>query len=190
MQYRVYDRRKLAYIDGGPVRNFSVDDDYINTNNSTIDIIKPTTAVAGDIICLIKDAGAYHKGVITSVDNEALQIAYKGDKELFNDNIINPMASAFAQSTDVDVAHPFGVDIIKRMIELYWGRATDPYRHLPLKIVTDGDVLNDDGKPKMIWTWTDISIQFVDWLIELFKKYSVVLKWDIDFNTAVNVLSM
>lgn len=190
MQYRVYDRLKLAYIDGGAVRSYSIDNDYINNNNSTIDIIKGTTAMVGDIICLIKDTGAYDKGVITSVDNEALQIAYKSDKELFNDNILNPFAGTFTDETDVEVAGRFGVDVVKNMIELYWGRTTDPFKKLPLQVVTDGDVLDDDGKTKMIWTWSDTEISFVDWLIQLFESYSVIVKWTINFDTAQTVLSL
>ena len=63
MQYRVYDRRKLAYIDGGYVVDYNIDDDYIVNNNSSISIVKETNAVEGDIIVLIKNSGPFHKGI-------------------------------------------------------------------------------------------------------------------------------
>ncbi len=185
MQYRVYDRQKLKYIDGGYVVNYTIDDDYIVNNNSTISIAKPTTAEVGDVVCLIKTRGAYHKGIITEVDNSALKISYKADKELFNDNVLNPMRTEFAEGEKV--AGKFGLEIVASIIASVWGLARDELKKLPLTIVTTGAVLGDDGKSKMIWTWQDVSINFVDWLVELFEKYNVVLDWSIDFDTTKDI---
>lgn len=102
MQYRVYKRQDLTYVDSGYVspNNISIDDDYLINNNSVINILKPTKAVIGDFIAIIKDSGAYHKGVITEVDNADLTISYKSAKEIFNDNIINPYLSNFIDNED------------------------------------------------------------------------------------------
>ena len=102
MQYRVYKRQDLSYVDSGYVspNNINIDDDYLINNNSVINILKPTKAVIGDIIAIIKDSGAYHKGIITEVDNADLTISYKSAKELFNDNIINPYLSKFIDNKD------------------------------------------------------------------------------------------
>lgn len=182
MQYRVYDRQKLKYIDGGYVVDYTIDDDYIVNNNSTISIAQPTTAEVGDTVCLIKTRGAYHKGVITEVDNSALKISYKADKELFNDNMLNPMRTEFTDG--VKIAGKFGLEMVANVIMGSWGMSQDRLKRLPLTIVTTGDVLDENGKPKMLWTWSDTSINFVDWLVELFEKYNVVLNWSIDFDTA------
>lgn len=178
MQYRVFDRQTLRYKDGGFVRSWYIDDDYINNNNSTIDIVSAATnANVGDVVCLIMSAGSYSKGVITSVDNEALQISYKSDKELFNDNIYNPLITEFANDTGIEVAYPFGLDIIANLIEINWGKTIDSAKRIPITITTSGSAT-------MYWTWQDLQINFTDWLISLFKDYSVILSFDIDFNTS------
>ena len=178
MQYRVLDRRTLKYKDGGFVRSWSIDDDYINNNNSTIDIVSAAVnANVGDLVFLIRTSGAYDKGIVTSVDNEALQIAYKSDKELFNDNILNPLASEFEDDTGIEVAGVVGLDTVAELIMIYWGKNIDTYKRLPLKITTSGSA-------DIYWTWQETQINFVDWLVSLFKDYSIIVSFDIDFDTA------
>lgn len=182
MQYRVLDRRTLRYKDGGFVPDWSIDDDYINNNNSTIDIVSAAVnANVGDLIFLIKTSGARAKGIITSVDNDALQITFKSDKELFNDNILNPLAAAFESDTEIDVAGVFGIDVIAEMIMIYWGKNIDPCRRLPITVTTSGNT-------EIYWTWQETQINFVDWLVSLFKDYSIVITFDIDFDTATTDL--
>lgn len=188
MQYRVLDRQKLAYIDGGYVANYTIDDDYIVNNNTIVYIVKPTKALVGDIIVLIQTSGAYHKGVITAVDNSALTISYKSEKELFNDNILNPLRSEFDDG--VTVAGKFGIEVVAAIIKTIWVSTSDPKKKLPIEIKVEGDVLDIDGKPRMLWTWDDNSIGFIDWLIELFEKYNVVLSWYIDYDAAQTDLSL
>lgn len=184
MQYRVYNRQTLAYKDGGAVRDYSIDGDYINDNNSVVNIVVSTTANVGDIVCLIETSGAYDKGVITAVDNEALTISYKHDKELFNDNILNPFADQFIEDTDIKAVGKFGLSIVGELINVYWGKTLDSYKRLPLEITYSGDVLDENGQVRMIWTWDNTQIKFSEWLVEIFEKYSVVLSWDINFDTA------
>lgn len=185
MQYRVYDRRNLGYIDGGYVVNYTIDDDYVVNNNSTISIVQPTSAEVGDVICLIKTRGAYHKGVITEVDNSALKISYKADKELFNDNILNPMRSEFEDG--VKIVGKFGLPIVASIIESNWSQSRDGLKKLPLTVVITGSVKDKQGDDNMLWTWDNMSINFADWLVELFEKYNVVLDWSIDFDTAKDI---
>lgn len=192
MQYRVYNRQSLKYVDGGYVREFNIDDDYIVNNNSTISVVKKiddtlTNVVVGDIIALIQDSGAYHKGVITAVDDTALTISYKSDKELFNDNIPNPMSEDYVDNEDFTVK--FGVDVVIETLKHYFYNTDDELKKLPLVFVADGDVLDENGEPKMLWTWSNDSINIVDWLTELFEKYNLSLSFDIDFNISENDLS-
>ena len=263
MQFRIYDRQTLAYKDGGYVASYTIDDDYIVNNNSTITIVKALNdkVVEGDTIVLIKTSGAYHKGTITTFDNSDYKITYKSDKELFNNNILNPMRTDFIEEVEEGdrIYTPFGIQYIADIISSYFGNADDIYRKLPLKVYTDGDVLgihhttelveNTEGKtsgvivtkfdekkyikkvvdnkdntfiytldngwqlngtsvslkdygieignepfdgdkiilkeaPKMAWTWEDNQINFIDWLVDIFEKYNVVLSWDIDFDIA------
>lgn len=182
MQWRVYDRRTLAYIDGGYASEYTVDDDYIVSNNSSITLVRATSACVGDIVALIKTAGAYHHGVITAVDNAALTISYKSDKELFADNIPNPYFCDFG--TGCSVAGRFGISVPAAIIRAAFSGTSDYRRNLPLSVTTVGDVLDESGNPGMLWTWSDRSISFCDWLVELFEKYGVVLEWTVDFDTA------
>ena len=188
MQFRIYDRQTLAYKDGGYVASYTIDDDYIVNNNSTITIVNALNdkVVEGDTIVLIKTSGAYHKGTITTFDNSDYKITYKSDKELFNNNILNPLRQSFKEETEgAEMEYTaFGIQYIADIITLYFGGADDPYRRLPVKVYIDGDVLDENGKPKMIWTWEDNQINFVDWLVDIFEKYNVVLSWDIDFDIA------
>ena len=199
MQYRVYNRQTLEYVDGGYVRKFNIDDDYIVNNNSTVSVVRHKddtlkNVVVGDIITLIQDSGAYHKGVITAVDDTAYSISYKSDKELFNDNIPNPYSGAFTNDNQLKIAGKFGVGVVISLLKHYFSNADkgsldyDELKNLPITFVADGDVLDDEGNPKMLWTWSNDSINIVDWLTELFEKYNLSLNWDIDFDISNNNL--
>lgn len=193
MQFRIYDRQTLAYKDGGYVASYTIDDDYIVNNNSTINIIKELNdkVVVGDTIVLIKTSGAYHKGTVTTFDNADFKITYKADKELFNDNMLNPYSSFYAEESnkEVEIAKRFGIEDVANIIESYFGRANDWLRRLPIKVVTDGDVTTESGEVKMLWIWKNDTINVVDWLVELFTSYNLSLSWTIDFNIAETDLS-
>lgn len=253
MQYKVYNRQSLKYVDGGYVQTFNIDDDYIVNNNSTISVVKKFAPIVkqvdeaitesgtydigigntikkilvvsgnatvksyfgskytievsgsaelkiiyeikdtlsditvGDIIALIQDSGAYHKGVITAVDDTALSISYKSDKELFNDNIPNLYSGDFAQNNELKIAGKFGVEIVIELLRLWFKDTDDTLKKLPVTFVADGDVLDENGEPKMLWTWSNDSINIVDWLTELFEKYNLSLSWDINFDISKNL---
>lgn len=191
MQFRIYDRQTLAYKDGGYVASYTIDDDYIVNNNSTVNIIKELNdkVVVGDTIVLIKTSGAYHKGTITTFDNADFKITYKADKELFNDNMLNPALDRFVgdENKEVEIAYRFGIERVAEIIESYFGKANDWLRQLPIKVVTDGDVTTESGEVKMLWTWKNDTINMVDWLVELFTSYNLSLSWTIDFNIAERI---
>lgn len=193
MQFRIYDRQTLAYKDGGYVASYIIDDDYIVNNNSTINIIKELNnkVVVGDTIVLIKTSGAYHKGTITTFDNADYTITYKADRELFNDNIINIYRQFFAEEENKEskYARKLGISDIAMIIDLYFGKANDWLRKLPIKVITEGEVVDKYGNNRILWSWKNDTINFVDWLIELFEKYNIRLSWDIDFNISEKVLS-
>lgn len=150
--------------------------------------------VVGDIIVLIKDSGVFHKGVITSFDSTDLSILYKSDKELFNDNIINPLRTheVFLDDDESNnIAGKVGIDYIVGIFDLVFAQTDkvfeneykkDPLKTLPIIFETNGNVVDSNGNPKILWTWSDNSINLVDWLVELFEKYNITLSWTIDFN--------
>lgn len=190
MQYRVYNRKTLRYVDGGYVKSWSLDDDYLTDKNSTLSVVTNVNdtlkdVAIGDIIAVIKDHGAAHKGVITAVDTTAFEISYKGEKELFNDNVLNPLLETFSED-DKTVKRPFGIDVVVWLLKHYFSESSDELKNLPIRFLSVGDVLNEEGSPKMLWNWTDDVINVADWLTELFEKYKVSLSWTIDFDIVVD----
>lgn len=193
MQYRVYDRQTLKYKDGGYVQSYTIDDDYIVNNNSTVSVVKKrdntlSDVTAGDVIALIENSGAYHKGVITTVDATSRTISYKGDKELFNDTVLNAFITKFVDNEDLSSAGRFGLNIVVAVLKEWFvtGKdgVIDPCKALPITFVINGDVLDENGNPKMLWSWKNDSIKLVDWLTELFTTYNVSLSWVVDFDIA------
>lgn len=89
-QYRVYDRTTLSYVDGGVIRDYAIDADYLSNNASTVSLVEETTAKKGDIIVGINGIEKTFIGAITAVDNTKLQVSFKHTKELFADRVINP----------------------------------------------------------------------------------------------------
>ena len=127
----------LAYAAGGAVARYSIDDDYMVANNSTVEIVKETSAVVGQIIALIDDAGVYDLGVISSVDNENLKILYKSMLSLFDGNVLNPGRNG---SGDEDITYLYdGVDGTARILASFYAtNVIDKYKRLPLRIRTSG----------------------------------------------------
>lgn len=182
MQFRIYDRQTLAYKDGGYVASYTIDDDYIVNNNSIIKIVKKLndSVVVGDTIALIETSGAYHKGTITYFDNADFSIKYKADKELFNDNMLNPKASEYAQDEQLKFAGWFGLDYIATVLNVFFGKTSDWAKAFPLKVITDGEA-------KMLWNWSNTTINIPDWLTNIFERYKVSVSWVIDFNIANSI---
>ncbi len=177
---------------------FGSAEELFNSNRKIVaprptDVEYLSNVTTGDIIGLIENSGAYHKGVITAIDPVALTISYRSDKELFNDNIPNPLAAEFVTESgeeEIEVARAFGVDDVIRLLETYFTNKymkeeyVDPFSILPLAFEANGDVVDKDGNPRMLWTWKEDSINLVDWLTDLFEKYNLVLSWQIDFDTS------
>lgn len=175
----------LVYASGGAVASQIIDNDYLLANNSTVNITKETKAIAGQIIVLIDDNGAYDCGVISSVDNTKLQILYKSMLELFNGEILNPMR--IAANTDEVIKYLYdGVEDTAQIIASYFAAVgTDKYRRLPIRIRTSGG--GSSGGSYLvpaIWKYTDNSINVRDWLIELFNTHNVVVQFKLVFEVS------
>ena len=52
--FRIYDRQTLAVVDGGIVRDYNVDFDFLANNSSTLTLTEETYAKKGDILAIIK----------------------------------------------------------------------------------------------------------------------------------------
>lgn len=182
MQYRVYSKKTLSYIDGGYVSpdKISIDDDYLICNSSVFSILNPTKAAVGDIVVLIKDVGPYHKGIITAVDNEELTISYKDVKEMFNNNILNPFRTKYIDDKNF-VGKFLNLSAnVAIMINDNFVKSIDPQLNLPIKYY------EFQGNTEALWKYSDNQINFKDFLIDMFNKYNLVIDFDINFNSANN----
>ncbi|MCL2796858.1 MAG: hypothetical protein FWD58_02225, partial [Firmicutes bacterium] len=88
-QYRVYDRQSLAYVDGGVIRDYKIDADYLSNNASEVTLTEETYAKKGDIVVGLSGIDKTFIGVITAVDNTKKMISFKHPKELFADTVLN-----------------------------------------------------------------------------------------------------
>lgn len=176
----------LVYASGGAVASQTIDNDYLLANNSTVNIAKETKAVAGQIIALIDDNGAYDLGVISSVDNTKLQILYKSMLELFNGEILNPMRVALNDSDEAIKYLYDGVEDTAQIIASYFAAVgTDKYRRLPIRIRTSGG--GSSGGSYLVpavWKYTDNSVNVRDWLIALFNTHNVVVQCKLVFEVS------
>lgn len=175
----------LVYAAGGAIANFSIDNDYMVANNSTVELAQETDAVAGQIIALIDGSDAHDIGLITSVDNKNLKILYKSMLSLFDGEILNP-----ARETDSDSEIRYlydGVDGTARILARYFASDNvDKYKRLPLRIRTSGGGRGADGNYSVpaIWNYKDNTVNVRSWLVDLFDKHNVVLQFRLIFEAS------
>lgn len=171
----------LAYAAGGAVARYSIDNDYMVANNSTVEIVKETSAVVGQIIALIDDAGVYDLGVISSVDNENLKILYKSMLSLFDGNVLNPGRNG---SEDEDITYLYdGVDGTARILASFYAtNVIDKYRRLPLRIRTSGGGKTGTAyNVPAVWDYDGNTVNVRSWLVDLFDRHNIVLQFRLVF---------
>lgn len=172
VHYRIYARNTLEYIDGGVVKDYSIDFDIISNNTSTASIIDTSMGFKGDIIALIDGSNLVELGVITSIDNTEHKISFKHMKELFNDTVINVF-----KYTDLLNCKFDGVQGLKVILEYAFINTADVQKKLPLEIRTFGS----DNSCVYAEDEDTINIgDFIDWL---FDTYNIYLDFSINFFT-------
>jgi len=174
VQYKVYNRQTLEFVDGGIVKDFNVDMDYMANNTSTIDITAESTAFKGDVIALMHGAGnaGVILGEVMAIDNTAQRISFRHLKSIFNDNMIN----VFKYSRIAGVAARFeAVATMRSILDYAFVSTTDPRKRLPLDIrthgVEHGAVFKDDSEV----------LNILDFIDHLFDRFNIYLHFEIDF---------
>jgi hypothetical protein len=171
-QYRVYDRQTLSYVDGGIIRDYTVDMDYLTDNASTLTLTEETFAKKGDIVAGASGVEKVFLGVITAVDNTKKQIAFKHMKELLSDTVLNPFK--FTGS----IGYKFeAVATLETIIRLGFIDTDDPQKKLPLTIEKRGQA------PNAVWTDDSDTLSLADLIQYLFDSHNVYLDFDLDFTT-------
>lgn len=170
VHYRIYARNNLEYIDGGVVKDYSIDYDIISNNTSTASIINISNGFKGDIIALIDGSSLVELGVITSIDNTEKKISFKHMKELFNDTVINVF-----KFTDLLNCKFDGVQGLKVILNYAFINIVDVKKKLPLEIRTFGSDTN------CVYTTDEDTINILDFIDWLFNTYNIYLDFSIDF---------
>ncbi len=173
-QFQVSDN--LIFATSGAIAYYEIQNDYMIDNNSTIKLVTTTEAVAGQIITIILDSGAYDTGVITAVDNEIRTITYKSLLELFNQEMLNPFRQ---EDIDEVEAITYSYDAINDtglILAAQYLQSSDKNLRLPLVIRTSGGT-----DLKAIWQYDENSFNIKEWLINLFNDKNVVVQMKIVF---------
>lgn len=170
VQYRVYDRLSLDYVDGGIIKDYVVDMDYISDNASSVTLVEETFAQKGDIIVALEKTRKLFIGCITAVDNTKKKISFKHMKELFNDTVLNIFKYSNILGYKFDA-----VEAIYEILNLAFVKTDDDKKKLPLILEK---VSSASGA---VWTDDSASINILDFLATMFDKFNVYLDIDINF---------
>lgn len=170
VQYRVYDRYNLDYVDGGVIRDYTVDMDYISNNASTITLPDETYAKKGDVVVVMSGTEKLFMGCVTAVDNTKKTISFKHMKELFNDTVLNIFKYASILGYKFDA-----VEAVYEIIRLGFIDNTDTKRRLPMILEKRGTATG------AVWTDESDTINVLDFIGWVFDGKNVYLDFDIDF---------
>jgi hypothetical protein len=169
-QYRVYDRQTLAFVDGGIVRDYNVDFDFLANNASTLTLVEETYAKKGDILAIIKGVDKLCLGCITAVDNTKKTISFKHMKELFNDKVLNVFFYTNIIGKKFDA-----IGAMKTILEYGFVTTDDTRRRLPLDIIMQGSAQG------AVWLDEAASMNVLDFIHKMFDNYNVYVDFDLDF---------
>lgn len=169
-QYRVYNRNTLDYVDGGVIRDYSIDMDYLSNNASSVTLAEETYAQKGDIIVALSGIDKLWMGCITAVDNTKKTISFKHMKELFNDTVLNIFKYTGILGYKFDA-----VEAVYEILRTAFIDTDDAKRRLPLILEKQGSA------PGAVWTEDTDTINVLDFIGWVFDGRNVYLDFDIDF---------
>lgn len=168
--YKLYDRNTLEFVDGGTVKDFNIDYDYMTNNTSTLNITKASQGFKGDLVAISEGIQLIVLGVVTAIDNTDLKISFKHPKELFNDTVLNVFKFTNLLNKKFDA-----VSGMKTILEYGFVNTSDPKRRLPLVIRTFGEDLN------AVWTDDSNTLDVVEFIDSMFDRYNIIVEFEIDF---------
>jgi len=169
-QYRVYDRQTLSYVDGGILKSYTIDTDYISNNASTLTLVDETYAKKGDIVVGLRGTDKFFIGVITAVDNTKKQICFKHMKYLFDDTILNVFKFTSTLNYKFEL-----ISTMETLLNLAFVNTDDTQKRLPIVFEKYG-VANS-----AVWTDEGDTINIADFISFAFDNHNVYLDFDIDF---------
>ena len=169
-QYRVYRRADLAYIDGGVIRDYKIDTDYLTNNASEVTLTEETYAQKGDIIVGLSGVDKRFIGVITAVDNTKKTVSLKHMKELFTDTVLNPFK--YTETLGYKFELTGAMEVI---LGLAFLTTDDARKVLPVVFEKRGTASG------AVWTDDGDTLNLSDFIQWAFDNHNVFLDFDIDF---------
>lgn len=169
--YKIYARKDLQYIDGGVVKDYSVDNDIVSDNTSWLTLVKVSNGFKGDIVALIDGKNLIELGVVTAIDNSEMKISFKNMNELFNDTIINVFKFANIINCKFE-----GVQGLRTILTFAYLKNDDPEKILPLEFTTFGLA------SRCVYTDDSDTINLKDFIRWMFDTYNIYLDFSIDFS--------
>jgi len=169
-QYRIYDRETLGFVDGGVLRGYTIDADYLSNNASTAMLTDETLAKKGDIIVGISGVSKTFIGAITAVDNTKRTISFKHPKELFADTVLNPFKYTGTLGYKFELTAA-----METILTLAFVSMDDAKKKLPLAIEKHGTA---NGA---VWAEDGNTLHLSDFIQWAFDHHNVYLDFDIDF---------
>lgn len=169
-QYRVYDRQTLGYVDGGVIKDYACDFDYLCDNASTLTMTEETYAKKGDIVTAIRGTEKLFLGVITAVDNTKKTVSFKHMKELFSDTVLNPFKYTGTIGYKFDA-----VSATEIILTLAFISTDDAKKRLPLVLEKRGSA------PGAVWNEDGNTMQIADFIQFVFDSHNLYLDFDLDF---------
>ena len=171
-QYRVYDRQTLGYVDGGIIRDYKIDTDYLTNNASEVILAEETYAKKGDIMVGLSGIDKTFIGTITAVDNTKKIISFKHMKELFSDTVINPFKYTGTVGYKFEL-----VSTMELILDLAFVATDDAKKKLPLVFEKRGTASG------AVWTGDGDTLNISDFIQWAFDNHNVFLDFDIGFTT-------
>jgi len=169
-QYRVYRRADLSYIDGGVIRDYKIDTDYLTNNASEVTLTEETYAQKGDVIVGLSGVDKRFIGIITAVDNTKKTVSFKHPKEMFADTVLNPFKYTETLGYKFEL-----VGAMEVILGLAFLTTDDAKKVLPVVFEQRGTASG------AVWTDDSDTLNLSDFIQWAFDNHNVYLDFDIDF---------
>jgi hypothetical protein len=198
IQYRAYARNSFTGVaqdgnpflfpawslrDGGIIKDFTIDMDYMSDNASTVELAEETHTEKGDLVAGIGDnGGRLFFGCVTAVDNTKKTISFKHPKELFRENILN----VFKWGGTAEMPFVFdGVQAVAALVSAFKKSDGDNNpAHFPLRVEAYG------AEAGCVWTDDGNTINVADFIAKMFDDHNIAVDIRLDFESGEVVVEV
>ena len=169
----IFSKYDFSIIDVVEITNYEINIDEETNSKSIIDVVKETSATAGDIICVKVNSEITYWGIIDEIQNvngEALnQYITKYITNLFDREI---------QLTNENVIRTTGIeDFLEGTIEDYFTNSSDTLMNIPWLTI---NVLSHTTKQTSVTNVENGIYNFHTWLTNCTQNYNIVYSFEVE----------